>query len=515
MFYDTIDFNSAPPSAHFQPLLNHTTLFRVNPSSNAMIPQGVLFKKVSNIAQAIACGGVILYDKAHPQCNWWACGKTLVDAIESGVDGMVADFGRIATAKWCRPAGAYKGYANLVEIPTYQGGRGSSNFYLGGHFDPIFEMQPAFVIGVMTDQSRIGALAIVSPATFGYGHGPLYTAPYSHYENWGGLMHFMGGQPVLGYMASMVKLPVRARQFFSDAKPAMLTMTPASLRQFYESTFSDAVDATISGLVDDPDIDLSFGVTTYWRGGIKLEGSTQFKLRVHNTDLPGGSLLLSGYAANSGPHFFEASGTRIENFPGWATQSTYGSGGSPTVKRSDVNRVSVGMTPGFTSCVTPYNSNPRAVLPYMWDERAWVQETDALPTYFGEVSGLKAGEMRDFHTLVHSKVDNDRDALKPAGFANLADLLMQLASESVADNLVPDESHAERVAELQDLLETTEDTPLEQSVQDIYDSQTGEGPPPLAEWTYRSIWTPGTLIDTVRAFSVNWDRLARRAAKAS
>lgn len=324
-----------------------------------------MYKKISSWSEAIDCGGAIIFSIQAPARWIMYVGDTLKAALAEGKLGQVA---RLSTAF---QGSNYRGFHR----PEMDGWAGAPNVKeLGGDLVPIYRDVDYFSLG---PQAMFHVMGVVTSATEGYGIG----SPATSFEN-------TESESSLSYMATTIKMESNFGTYINGIKSTLMAAVPEKLRQYYESTYAAALDASYP--LSRPTI----AVPSFWKAGLIWNGALPTPaIQVKGQ---GG---LTALAEISNPDVFA-------NIPYNATAAA---GWSVTVPPQPKYRVL--HRPG-------YRGYGATFMPCMdFFTRSTFRETAPIT---GEIGGLKVGLMRDGHMLKRSLVDSVK-------FADQASLIPSLA----------------------------------------------------------------------------------------
>jgi len=446
------------------PLSGHVNLVSV---VNA--PAGLLLRRVSSITEALGCGGVMLYEHSTGKSLCYF-GVTAYNAVSKNKFGKIYQYTSAnqfsytarSDGHWPTRTGRYH---DLPTPTSYE--RTKSAGLMIQHGTPV-----------LTDYfATVGTEIVILGILCGADEGMIQSHPTDGAFPWiirghSGLAMRADPKVALGYCASRVRINAPFSDYFFKNKSTAMSLIPSDLQKYYESSYS----AAMSGFAY-KDVLPTIGVATFWEDRVLSPGRMQASTVVPYEVVSH----LNSYACavNAPPEVRAACSAVITADP------TFNSGANVMYTLPSENGKLSVYIPGGR-----YINDPD--IPYLDSCSHLFGGTEyALAT--GEMSGLKAGVLRDGHLLGRSLVDglrySDEASQYPAiGPFVAACIPVDSTATSAAFGAVIDEETA-REYNLQ--VETQPAVP--------------ESP---------SIYSRGTLGPLLEMFSSEWDVQAELAAKA-
>lgn len=457
-----MNFGLANPLV-FTPSVKQTTI----PGTTRLVtvlgaPEGLLFKQVTSIQDAVACGGIMLYNEVDSH-YLVLTGNSLLSALKDGTLGDVLVMADAPTALKITPVDKWK-YGRVF---TQLGG-GMKDMRKPGL---LIETGTPVVKKFFAVGSQLHVYGVVVSST----DGVIISHPYDDDLGTFGLPApcYSTIEPIaaIGFITTEVPLNEPFAAYFNRVLPKALEIIPAGLREYYKATYVATMDAAIYR-ADHPTV----AVTTYWK----------------NSALWSGEVASARDVVISVESFFE--GFRSSQYVSpelnlrlYASEVT--TGGYNVYITPDSNEVRPGkcridLRPGsYHPTVSKY--------PMLGFRAAFATKDRDLTVPSGEVGGLKVGVLKDLHVLKRSLVDELLFADVVSPFANLGELVNDTYTDFGAPELVTSTIFTTPASALADA------RPISQAV----DAR------PLC------IFSRGTLPALLENFSRAWDAAAEAAAE--
>jgi len=224
-------------------------------------PEGVMLCKISNLSEAFACGGLLLYDptpdnQGRRRWRFWVK-EMLLTALREGYlnssvgpglsgDGAVYHFTRVKQMD----GGRIDQYGR-AEIPW------------GG----VLDMHVKKIDGYFAPASVISVMGVVTMADTGYGSSHVMSSGFSDFD--GGLP---ASRPTvaLGFMANYIPFPNGMADFLHRTKEFALSRVSDTLREYYAATFEPTLAAWAN-----KDAVPTITLPTFWANGVLTAGAQQ------------------------------------------------------------------------------------------------------------------------------------------------------------------------------------------------------------------------------------------------
>lgn len=417
-------------------------------------PEGVLLKAVASINEAIACGGLMLY---QPTSGRWLVyvGESLLSALRHGTIGRVAAFTGYGPNAASRDGSViFTPDRGLCPTTTYWGfisGKenvlGTRRFGGGGYLSPLLKAINYFSAG------EIIPVGVVCRATAGY------IANRTEYASLRDLDGDIAAstRAAVGWMETTISLPDSFEAFARRVRATALSLVPGDVVQYYEETFEQAL-----ALCEFRALRPSIGASTHWRAG-NLSEPMEYDRRVVQL---------------GGPSTYAKAGYTAEMRSIAIAQADSNPVGSYS-RAEPRNGAAVLYQPPFAA-IAP------GLAPTLYDDTDFVVKKGTKSSLMGVVGGVRVGEMRDFHTVARA-LDGARYADDGMPGAPLSDV--------VTTALTPNDPRL-----------TGKDWTAV-----IGDAQDKPAFPEIGTSSSINTATPGTLVPWLEAFSDRWDRLAYQA----
>lgn len=412
-------------------------------------PEGLLYKRIANMSEALQCGGVLFFDSTG---RWLMYGRrNLQDALARRVVGVVAavkptTINSRSTYFDFKPIAAWDSLITREQGETPIDARGRK----GGDFEAMHSDEVYF-----DGTKTVYAIGIVCGADEAYGHSHPVSRPPQDAR--------YGGANALGtiaYMSTDVPMNVPFTRYMKDIAPKMLEQVPDELKAYYAGTFEPTLQLCNFGK-EMPTI----AVATYWRDGLLTDGYT-ITSKIFESD-GSGEFMADGYTREPYNFYFEQSAGN----------------GSSYNKETVVKKRKVRMV--------VRTGEKRAASQPLMDHFDFYSVTVPKNPATGVVQGLKIGELRDHHVYERSLVRGTRYATAPAAFENLAQFVCEYVDSNLAvDGRSPGSPKPE------------EATQVEQAANRILE----EGQAMF------NVFSRGTLIEYLTNFLNDWDAAAKKAA---
>jgi len=420
-------------------------------------PEGLLFKKITNMQEAISCGGVILYDLAGTKWVFYL-GSTLRDVLSANLLGKVHMFGT---------NGAPNSFATWENVPAWKSG---VIFYQNAALTMgINRTTPngklyagSFLKDVFPAGADVGVLGVVCSATDGMG----VSAGNSYLVS--SIPGFTAQRPGLGYISTEIPLVLTFEQYMTKTLDAAYASIPADVLSYYERTYA----ATMSS-INYKNSKPTTAVCSYWKDSALWTGET----RVSRIVAVSGSRGMAPYTATS---------AALGAVEGVQTDESFGGGYSGSYS-------STGVVSGKYMLHAIPGSYNRTVskLPILDYATGWSDSSKILTPPTGEFGGLKAGTLRDAQLLKRSLVDQIKYSDVGCPFQNLAEFV----NDTVVDFSYVDNTPIGDMTDAQLALMRT------QNVANVASEAA-------------SIFSRGSLPSMLEAFSRSWDMNAQALAEA-
>lgn len=340
--------------------------------TNGDLPEGMLFRRIVDLQEAVNCGGLLLYTGTR----WWfAVGSTLAKALASETLGKVgvrnAPYDIVVKNGWKGRDRYYNSAGTLNRIVEYPGGDVYKRVSLGNFFSA---------------GDTVTALGIVTGADIGEGRS----------DGW-------------SFCATRVPMVTTFESFIRGTKHVTIEAAPESIRGYYERTLDTAIVASALGK-SQPTI----AVTTAWKGKY-LSRAPTYAPEVISTTSVGGNALDARF-----PY------ADAKMYPGSVPSSYIPDANGVTLFNYALTEDSTKTTRNEYARARRMDRSGYAGSPFS-TYKGWV--LDDIPAsglqeaQVGEVNGLKVGFLRDYHVLKRSMVDNQRFALDVATQKTIAEFV--------------------------------------------------------------------------------------------
>lgn len=420
-------------------------------------PQGVLYKRVANIGEAMQCGGLFLFDIGSPDKWLFLVGRTLVRDIKERRVGKVATLSQswanlIRIREWDGHMYGYQEQTQAVSLDRVT---------VGGVIMPTFDLMDYFA-----SDRDLGAFGIVTGATDGRGQ--------SH------SVHSGFGPGATSYMSSHVPMTVPLAKFLVDTKEVTIGAAPDVVKQVYRDTFDAAVEAVGAATIYP-----TIAVTTVWDGteeiGIpRVELRKQFAPGVTSSPFAGTPFTIAPTLTYDDPLAPPTSSGTVANGYG----APYAPDAVPVVHATVLYPGYPGMS---GSGYDDYVMSGTLVSKPGVNIRA--KQT-------GTVERLNVGYIRDHHVLARSLVGGNRYATEPASHEKLANLVIESMDLISGDTARPDRTD-----------------PVLAKADDASRVLASSGAARSGSLFARApAFQQGTLIEELYKFSSTWDRFAENEA---
>lgn len=228
-------------------------------------PEGVLFKQVSNLTEALDSGGLMMIDAAKPSKWMFLVGKSLVAAIQAGRLDLQTDVKRVAPHFKAQFPNRLNG-VYIANGAVYQG----------------FEIEP-FLVDYSyfgpTDSVLLCGVACSATEGVGYSDFPAFmtdTIAASRFLMSTELkIDAVTDMRALSYMSTEIEMATTFADYMTKVKLAAIDRAPEDVRSYYERTFDQTL-ATYDRRLSRP----SISIPTFWLNGFlatvnaKILGST-------------------------------------------------------------------------------------------------------------------------------------------------------------------------------------------------------------------------------------------------
>lgn len=425
-------------------------------------PEGLLFKQVTSIQDAVACGGIMLYDEVDAHYIVLT-GNSMLSAIKDGTLGDVLAMASAPTALKITPVDKWR-YGRVF---TQLGG-GIKDMRKPGLLietgTPVVKKffkvsRQLHVYGVVV--SSTDGMIISHPADDDLGVFGLPAACYGVVE------------PIaaIGFITTEVPINEPFAAYFNRVLPKALEAIPADLQAYYTATYVATMDAA-AYKADHPTV----AVTTYWKNGLLWSGEVASARDV----------VISAEA------FFESFRStqyvspelNLRLYASDVTSANYNVYSSPDVNEVRPGKCRIDLRPGsYHPSVSKY--------PMLGFRSALSTKERDLTVPSGEVGGLKAGVLKDLHVLKRSLIDKVLFADVVSPFANLGELVNDTYTDFGAPEIVTSTIFSTPASALADA------RPISRAV----DAR------PLC------IFSRGTLPALLESFSRAWDEAAKANAQ--
>lgn len=466
-------------AAPFVKLAGTNNLYRSNKG-----PAGLLYRPITDIRQALSCGGLMLMNGDGAVWQFWV-GQDLIDAMTWEQVGKRPKF--IRRAADINPSGHHGWTGPNVS---------SSNVVVIPSVDVRLVLDKAATF----DQSGVVyAAGIVTAAQYGMGSTV-----------------FPGFEHAQSYMATVDSIDRTFAQFMETAKTATINAAPSNIRGYYERALPIAMAAFDRRLLHP-----SVSVTTMWdANGALLAELEDLTLAVVSSDGTMASDISMSASQGLGYAYTHISGgvdklnAMVADQPAdkrskwegkgkvqgttWGSVLGFSTGAVPRSTHTDANdgtqrsqgplitrqRIGAGTVShwqgswkGFTTCGFAKGGAASAY--------------SKMPNMSGTLQGLRCGWFRDYHMLDRSVNQLTREHLVQSPYPSLSAMVIATMGQQSMNAVAPAE-----LATIADanaaLSETTAIRGLRYST-------------PLIR---------GTLLDTIERFSDAWDAKAEELAKA-
>jgi len=418
-------------------------------------PEGVAFRKISSLSDAYMCGGLMLYTEETPRKWVFFVGVYLTWALEGQLLNKVVAM---------RPYNPYNRFTfrnipgfNGLEHTKVGGVTYRSTEHLGGEATPNTELYDFF-----DPLSHVVAVGMMVSADTGYG--------VSTHASSGKMSDFYGngifpGRTVttkaLSFVASHIALPETFEQYMTKVKGAAMSRVPDALKEFYDATYDDVM-AAFPGRASFPKV----AVPTYWENGVLVTAShREPQTAEYDGVVPWNSIVANQPTAWSKQVY--------TNGQDWSGASTH------VFERK--TKTIIRFRAGFTNAASPE-------LPFMdlVDGESTLHE---IPSMTGIVNGIKVGVLRNGHVLKRSIKDKLSYADTPSPYTSLAE-----AVNAHIDPFSHDPVDLPSTTALADAMAAFDGIMTRRETKDIYST--------------------GSLVPMLGAFSDAWDTAAKELAEA-
>lgn len=364
-------------------------------------PQGVLYKRITSLQDAVDCGGLLLI---NPAGRWiFYCGDTLRAALGASLIGKTVSnpSGRtnIEINKSLETVSKYSGN------PSYSDGTGRMTVIKSGiSVDVVKDYVDYFAANDV-----VNCFGIVTAATRGHG--------VSHGVEW--YRSALRAADGYAFMATDTAMNVTLQRYLADAKTAIISGLRSEVRGYYAAVY-DSVAA----------LDLSkpcISAVTCWLNGdlapAPIVGNTEY-LATNDTTWN-----------NFQPPTATPWGSTPGTYPNWAAV-----GAAATLTRQysgNIPGINVGSNMYFTWIPDPGNTSADGEHKVLIAASLGLHESETpllpcvtkmlgdtitglAPSPVGSIGTYQVGVLRDAHVFGRSLIDGVRYANGANGFANLA-----------------------------------------------------------------------------------------------
>lgn len=425
--------------------------------TNPAGPAGVLYKRVSNLGEALECGGLFLYDLNAPGRWLFLVGRSLVKDIQARQIGTVASLKTYwanlrRIREWDGHLYGYQEQTQTVSVDRVA---------VGGVLMPSVEATAYFDAG-----RSVGLMGIVTGATDGRGQSHSVSSGF--------------GAGATSYMSSHVPMSVPLAKFLRDTKMVTVEAAPESVRGIYLETFEAAL-AAVNAEKKHP----TLSVTTVW-DGVEEIGIPRIKMM---------KLFAEGAAGTpftGTPFPTQPTLTYDDSLAPPTSSGTIANGWGPPYAPDAVPVVhSTLIFPGYTGAQgSEYDDY---ILSGTLVSKPGVE---IMPKQTGTVENLNVGYLRDHHVLGRSLVGGLRYATEPPSHEKLAALVIESMDQISGDTARPDRTGPVLAKE-------------DDASRVLASSGAARG---ASFFSKAPAFQQGTLIEELYAFSSTWDRFAENRA---
>jgi len=434
-------------------------------------PEGVLYKKITSLSDALECGGLAIFDQAmvpswmgagpaNGRRQWrFFVGDMLRYILQRKLLNKKAAIEAGHALHW-NPIKAFNGEKRYSNTTDPASAYCWDDVFYGGEF----EANPT-LIDYFASSQQLCAIGIITGAETGYADSHALSASLGAIGGPGGAVN---PTSTIGFMASIVPMDVPFSKFATDVKQAMIALAPADLQQYYTATFADVL-AAFPQKDDRPTI----SIPTFWADGALTNGAQQ-KPKIFQGDSGAPVKWVTDLVDNPPPG-------------GWYSRSIGPGSYPPPAVSKDVpvqwrTKFRAGHWAKAGSTVMP-----------MMDIDTFFCDSIPLPKLVGKVGGLDIGSLRDGHVLKRRLID---------GLAFSSEVATQTTLDQVINPFIDQWSIA-----TDDMTHGVQPPVTEADIDGVL-----TGAMASSKLT-ASVYCLGTLPIIMEAFSDVWDSTAKSYAK--
>lgn len=370
-------------------------------------PEGLLLKQVTSIQDAVACGGLMLYDETNEHC-YVLTGNLLLSALKDRTLGDVLVMASAPTA--------------LKITPVVKWSYGTVFTQLGGGM--LDMRKPGLLIETGTPVVKkyfpVGSSLHVYGVVVSSTDGMIISHPMDDDLGSFGLPASCY-DPILpiaaiGFISTEVPINDSFAAYFNKVLPTALAAIPDDLKRYYQDTYVATMDAAAYHS-DKPTV----AVTTFWKNGALWSGEVASARDVitSNPDFLDSFRLTQYVSAELNLRLYSTS----------ISTGGYDQYSQPDTNTNRPGQVRIDLRPGsYHPAISKF--------PMLGFRAAFAVKARDLTIPSGVVGGLKAGVLKDLHVLKRSLVDGLLFADVDSPFANLGELVNDTYTDFGAPELV-------------------------------------------------------------------------------